>query len=728
MSGGHPCTRRRRRPDLVVVSLLFVAIALLSTGADAGSGSNAEVKRARKAALAHAKAGRFAEAVAGFDIAIEMRPGHGKTYYNKGVALWSLAEAKAGEERLDFLKQAAAAFEAVPEGTPAADNARERLAQVKEELASALDDINGGGDDDGDDGDDGDDRDRDNDDLAEAEVGAAGDAALATTGDDDGIALKPLPGKTLTQSGIHYGMQDDTPNAIKYFRAAAADPTETGTQAWNNLAVAYMRVGISQGGKTAAARRALRQSYQCLSVAAKGGEGSSVADNMSDLREVWNRFFPGQPLTVDNTRGGSQKGSSSKKKKNKKNKRGNKLEVCDRRGCRPRFELPALPPAQEDPRIAKVDEWCTEENMRFTAPGPDGAGGMASFDMLALQSIKAIFSVCGVVIIDGAFGSDLTDQLLAAHHGIFDEFTADHDDAVREHKKGRLALEGEMRDDDGNIVNPGGMAKYKTKIESRSKGRYEVKVPPELPWTDPRLIESPVVLPVVQTLLATSRLEIDTFSFVTSRPNTPHQHWHADTAPLFSKVEIGGTRNLPAHAVVMFMPLVNVTEELGPTKFLVGSHLKCDPSTYDKECIWYGEPQCITFNEHCPHANRVVEAPADRGSAVLFDLRILHAGGANKGSVNRPMMYLGWVWDWYVDPVNFQNKQTPKFDAYSNNTRKLLARVDSAWYAKLLEDDLSDRGGNLTAFQSQVTMNRVMLQLKNTVDARQVLRSIDSVR
>ena len=97
-----------------------------------------------------------------------------------------------------------------------------------------------------------------------------------------------------------------------------------------------------------------------------------------------------------------------------------------------------------------------------------------------------------------------------------------------------------------------------------------MKVPPVSPWTDDALMESPVVLPVVRHILHTDRLEVDTFSFVTSRPDSPHQHWHADTSALFKEQFL--PTNLPAHALVMFMPLVNVTAEnkLGGTKFLLG--------------------------------------------------------------------------------------------------------------------------------------------------------------
>ena len=45
------------------------------------------------------------------------------------------------------------------------------------------------------------------------------------------------------------------------------------------------------------------------------------------------------------------------------------------------------------------------------------------------------------------------------------------------------------------------MRKYKTQIESRSLGRFEVKVPPVEPWVDAELIESPVVLPLVQVIM-----------------------------------------------------------------------------------------------------------------------------------------------------------------------------------------------------------------------------------
>ena len=51
-------------------------------------------------------------------------------------------------------------------------------------------------------------------------------------------------------------------------------------------------------------------------------------------------------------------------------------------------------------------------------------------------------------------------------------------------------------------------------------------------------------------LLRSHRLELDTFSHVTSLPHSPHQHWHRDDGKLFQSLY---DTHLDAHGVVVRM-------------------------------------------------------------------------------------------------------------------------------------------------------------------------------
>ena len=91
----------------------------------------------------------------------------------------------------------------------------------------------------------------------------------------------------------------------------------------------------------------------------------------------------------------------------------------------------------------------------------------------------------------------------------------------------------------------------------------------------------------------------------------PHaQEWHRDGQALSADP----STQLPPHCLNLFVPLVDVTEHVGPTEFWVGTHQE---PTY--------------------HALK----PA--GSAILFDYRTIHRGGANSSGKRRRVLYLTYA-------------------------------------------------------------------------------------
>lgn len=86
-----------------------------------------------------------------------------------------------------------------------------------------------------------------------------------------------------------------------------------------------------------------------------------------------------------------------------------------------------------------------------------------------------------------------------------------------------------------------------------------------------------------------------------------HQKWHADGGHLFFHHQLPQGLTLPPHCINVFYPLVDLTEDNGPTEFRIASHRRDYTSTKD-----------VKFPLLCP-----------AGSAVLFDYRIQHRGRAN---------------------------------------------------------------------------------------------------
>ena len=76
-------------------------------------------------------------------------------------------------------------------------------------------------------------------------------------------------------------------------------------------------------------------------------------------------------------------------------------------------------------------------------------------------------------------------------------------------------------------------------------------------------------------------IRINTLSWVTSLPGSPAGNWHNDHADLYPTNERTDhfTAALPPHAAIAIVPLVNITEEMGPTRFLLKSHVPCPPQS-----------------------------------------------------------------------------------------------------------------------------------------------------
>lgn len=137
-------------------------------------------------------------------------------------------------------------------------------------------------------------------------------------------------------------------------------------------------------------------------------------------------------------------------------------------------------------------------------------------------------------------------------------------------------------------------------------------------------------------------LELDTVSHVTSLPRAPSQHWHRDTVRQLHKgSDESALAN--AHCVTLFLPLIDVEIENGPTELLLGSHLSCSASESRKISVPDGGGSW-DFENECAHTvTRPYKATAEAGAAILFDSRILHRGGANRSERRRPQIYVTWA-------------------------------------------------------------------------------------
>lgn len=155
------------------------------------------------------------------------------------------------------------------------------------------------------------------------------------------------------------------------------------------------------------------------------------------------------------------------------------------------------------------------------------------------------------------------------------------------------------------------------------------------PFDDPRLFANSWLWPILNETL-NSHFVIDSFGVVCSLPSAPAQPCHNDGGSLFP--QSGLDKLLPAAAITVAIPLLEMNNENGTTTFWPGSHR--DESRVSDE--------------------QVIEPVVREGSCVLWDYRLKHAGTANRSDTPRPLLYITYCRPWWVDHLNFsKQKQTP---------------------------------------------------------------------
>merc|ERR1711871_208110 len=106
---------------------------------------------------------------------------------------------------------------------------------------------------------------------------------------------------------------------------------------------------------------------------------------------------------------------------------------------------------------------------------------------------------------------------------------------------------------------------------SRSTDRFEIKFPLREPFTNANFVGNDLVV-YLSLLFMSDRVEMDTFSFVTSLAGAPDQHWHADVSHLHPRR--GNLGHIPPPGIVVVVPLDDMNVETGPTEHMFGSHIK----------------------------------------------------------------------------------------------------------------------------------------------------------
>lgn len=165
--------------------------------------------------------------------------------------------------------------------------------------------------------------------------------------------------------------------------------------------------------------------------------------------------------------------------------------------------------------------------------------------------------------------------------------------------------------------------------EAYTVGDRRLQVPVQLtgPFLSPDLYANSIVLAVTKAELGADFL-IDNFSLVSALPGAAAQHLHSDHPDLFPE-HIFSRAVIRPYALNVAIPLIDLTPETGTTKLFSGSQNR----------YWSEELFALPY--------------IARGGCYVVDYRLKHMGTENRGSVERPIVYLTFARSWFTDLVNY---------------------------------------------------------------------------
>lgn len=200
----------------------------------------------------------------------------------------------------------------------------------------------------------------------------------------------------------------------------------------------------------------------------------------------------------------------------------------------------------------------------------------------------------------------------------------------------------------------------------RIDSRYRMD---EYPFNDPRVISNPVLLPIIKHMLGgeNGNAELVYAGLIFSFPGSQNQPWHQDGEPLFPEEDM---LDVPSYAFNVFIPLDDVTDELGPTQFLPGTLLSERAEEVNEELMQWAmiESKWSAAGDHKASMRMVLGAEEDewmsrnkvvapllrRGDVMMYDYRTCHRGTENLSqSKTRTMLYLMYARPWLKEHLNF---------------------------------------------------------------------------
>ena len=183
-------------------------------------------------------------------------------------------------------------------------------------------------------------------------------------------------------------------------------------------------------------------------------------------------------------------------------------------------------------------------------------------------------------------------------------------------------------------------------IVMRSPGRFEIALKESSRLLQisrmPSLHDIQRCLPFVPKLLnaiSWEHVQICHTSLVLAMPGSNEQSWHVDGG------HVDLQKHQSSHCLNIFIPLIDLTHEMGPTELRPGTHY------HTRNLV----PMMLAAK-----ARKTLQPPVApllrQGDVLVFDYRILHRGLANVSQQNRPILVLTVAQTWFKDVLNFPSR------------------------------------------------------------------------
>ena len=217
----------------------------------------------------------------------------------------------------------------------------------------------------------------------------------------------------------------------------------------------------------------------------------------------------------------------------------------------------------------------------------------------ALNKASNILKECGFVYLDDLFTKEFVDELKDFYRNFVSE------------------------------TNKKTNSKFKYPCQGEGRIEYMMPFVPPYNESDSSPYGDQRIRDIVSKFLGPP-YKLELMTVINSLPGSRHQRWHQGWRYLFHETE-----HLPPYAIVVTVPLDDVTVEMGGTQFCPRKKLR-----------FYHGWRC----------DDPVQAATTKGTVVMFDYKTLHRGPANLSDRDRPMISMVFSKSWFLNSEAFVNR------------------------------------------------------------------------